>query len=305
MNSNQGILIYVKLILTALFWGGTFVAGRKVAEEVPPASSAFLRFAIASVFLLALTHRLERRFPRPDRIHLLGLLILGLTGVSGYNIFFFKGLTIIQASRAALIIATCPIFITIASAAFFGERLSPVRLLGIVISITGAMVVISRGSATALLSGGLGLGELYIFGCVLCWTAYSIVGKPMMVRLSPLTLVAYSSVIGTLGLLPPALAESLHHNFTDYSATSYIAIAYLGICGTVIGFTWFYQAVREIGPTRAGLFINFVPVWAIILAALLLNEKITLSLIAGTILVITGVYLTNKKQPTRSAGKEQ
>jgi drug/metabolite transporter (DMT)-like permease len=69
----------------------------------------------------------------------------------------------------------------------------------------------------------------------------------------------------------------------------------LGIFGTVIGFVWYYQGIKAIGPTRAGQFINFVPMSAIVLAFLLLNEPLTSSLLLGALFVITGVYITNAK----------
>ncbi len=289
-------MVYIKLILTALFWGGTFIAGRMVSADRPPASVAFLRFAVASVFLLALTLKVERRLPRILPSDIIPIILLGVVGIAAYNICFFKGLQLIEASRASLIIATCPIFITLFSAAIFKEPLSAMRLAGIGLSVIGAMTVISKGHIRQLFSGGVGLGELLILGCVLCWTAYSLIGKPLMPRLSPLTLVTYSSLIGAAGLAVPAVAEGLHRHITDYSAANWAAVVYLAVCGTVIGFVWFYQAIKAIGPARAGLFINFVPVWAIVLAVPLLGEPVTISLLIGAALVITGVCLTNRRK---------
>ncbi len=295
MKSTGNLTTYIKLVLTAGFWGGTFIAGRMLRDDIPPASTAFLRFAVASVFLLAMTLKIEKKLPPIRRRHIAPIIALGLIGISMYNVCFFKGLQMIEASRASLIVATCPIFITVFSAMLFGERLTPIRVAGIALSVLGAVVVIAKGDFSRILTTGLGLGELLIFVCVLCWTAYSLIGKPLMKDLSPLTLVTYSSVIGTAGLLIPACVQGLHRNITTYSPANWLAIVYLAVCGTVIGFTWFYQAVKHIGPTRAGLFINLVPIWAIVLAIIILHEPLTISLITGATLVITGVCLTNKK----------
>lgn len=158
--------IYVKLILTALFWGGTFVAGRLVAQNVGPFSIAFLRFAIASMLLLLLTWKLEGKFPGMTKRRIALVILLGMTGIFTYNVLFFKGLKLIEASRAALIIATCPVFITLCSASFLKEKINLVKGLGIVISVCGAIVVISRGDIKDIFAGSLGMGELYIFCCV-------------------------------------------------------------------------------------------------------------------------------------------
>jgi len=111
--------IYLKLLLTAFFWGGTFVAGRMLSGRISPCSVAFLRFTVAAIVLLLLTWRIEGRLPMVERRQILPLFLLGMTGVFSYNIFFFKGLELISAGRAALIIALNPIFITICAAMFF------------------------------------------------------------------------------------------------------------------------------------------------------------------------------------------
>ena len=87
--------IYLKLVLTALFWGGTFVAGRTTSQDIPPASIAFLRFAIAAVLLILLTRRIEGRLTPLKRSHIIPVVLLGLTGIFTYNVMFFKGLRLI------------------------------------------------------------------------------------------------------------------------------------------------------------------------------------------------------------------
>ncbi|MFZ2145917.1 MAG: DMT family transporter [Sedimentisphaerales bacterium] len=294
MECSSSMKIYVKLLLTALFWGGTFVAGRIVSQNVGPFSIAFLRFAIASIFLILLTWNIEGKLPALKKFQIIPVILLGMTGIFTYNVMFFKGLKIIQASRASLIIATCPVFITIFSAFFLKEKLNLTKGLGIVISVCGAVVAISKGNINRIFETGLGLGELYIFCCVLSWVAYSLLGKAVMNNLSPLASVSYSAVVGAVALSIPAYFEGLFQNIRNQSVLDWLCISYLGVFGTVIGFVWYYQGVERLGPTKAGLFINFVPIFAILCAFFILQEPITPSLAVGTVLVISGVYLTNK-----------
>jgi len=288
------MFIYLKLLLTAIFWGGTFIAGRIVAKNVEPFSAAFLRFAIASVLLLLVTFKVEGRLPAVKTSQVIPVIALGMTGVFAYNALFFKGLKIINAGRAALIVAMIPILIALLSSYFFKEKLTLIKISGIIISATGAVIVISRGNPIEILDGNLGLGELYIFCCVLSWVAYSLIGKAIMTDLSPLVLVAYSSIIGTVTLFVPAYFNGVIRNLSHYSAMDWLGIFYLGFFGTVLGFVWYYEGIKKIGPTKAGQFINFVPASAVLLAFLILAEPITLSLLIGTILVISGVYLANR-----------
>lgn len=287
-------MVYFKLLLTAFFWGGTFVAGRILKEHVGSFSAAFLRFTIAAVLLLAIVRKSEGHFPQLTRTQWLSIGILGLTGVFAYNAFFFKGLQLISAGRAALIIATSPVLIALLSAWLYGEKLSPLKMAGILLSVTGAVVVITRGNLADLLTHGLGIGELMIFGCVLSWVAYSLLGKSVMQVISPLVATAYAALTGMLFLAVPAWVEEMPGQLSSYTALDWASIAYLGLFGTVIGFVWYYQGIRQIGPLRAGLFINFVPVSAITLAFFILSEPVTISLMIGAGLVITGVYLTNR-----------
>lgn len=286
-------MIYLKLLLTAFFWGGTFIAGRIVASSVEPQVSAFVRFSIASLFLLAITVRVQGRLPRLSKRQIVPVALLGLSGVFAYNLFFFTGLKYLHAGRAALIIATNPILISLLSALFFNESLNWIKGVGICLSVGGAMVVISQGNIADIASYRLGLGEVMIFGCVGSWVAYSLIGKWVMRELSPLVSVTYSAVAGTILLSIPALNSGLFGAIGNLGAADWISLFYLGFFGTVLGFFWYYQGIEKIGPMKASVFINIVPISAMILSAALLDEVVTASLLVGAVLVITGVYCTN------------
>lgn len=286
------MLTYLKLLATMAFWGGTFVAGRLLAGVVPPFHAAFLRFAIASLLLLGLLYRAEGRLPALDRRQLGSVILLGLTGVLGYNVAFFTGLQTVSAGRAGLIIALNPVAIALLSALFGGEPLRLVRILGVVISVAGALLVISNGNL-ALLTGGVGVGELMLLGCVLCWALYSVIGRRAMYGLSPLTAVTYSALAGALLLAPLAMMQGGVSRFFTYGPAAWASLAYLAILGTVVGFLWYYQAIKEIGAVRSGVFINFVPLFAMLFGLLLLGEPLTPTLMHGGALVIAGAWITN------------
>lgn len=292
-------MIYIKLLLTAFFWGGTFIAGKMIANSVHPVCASFLRFAIASFFLLILTLTTEGRIPALRKKQILPVILLGLTGVFAYNILFLTGLKYIDAGRAALIIANNPIIISLLSALFFKEQLNGFKAVGICLSVIGAMTVISNGRIADIGSYHIGTGEILIAGCVLSWVAYSLIGKFVMAELSPLVSVTYSAVIGALLLLFPALYSGLGGAVLTYAIIDWANLFYLGFFGTVLGFFWYYQGIEHIGAMKASVFINFVPISAILLAFLFLKEKITISIFLGALLVILGVYLTNASEIIR------
>jgi drug/metabolite transporter (DMT)-like permease len=123
---------------------------------------------------------------------------------------------------------------------------------------------------------------------------FSLIGKTVMKSLSPLVAIFYASFIGAVALLLPALLEGLFKQVPRYLIADWWSLFYLGFFGTVVGFVWYYQGIQAIGPTRAGLFINFVPISAVLLAFLVLSEPLTITLLTGTVFVCTGVYLTNR-----------
>ncbi len=259
-------------------------------------NAAFVRFTVASVCLLMVVLKTEGRLPMLRKKQIISILMLGLTGVFAYNILFFSGLRHIEAGRASIIIANNPILISLLSAVIFKEAFNWIKAAGICLSVTGAMVVITNGQLADTASYSLGVGELLIFGCVLSWVAYSLIGKAAMASLSPLICVAYSAVAGSALLLLPALHFGLFTEVTAYTLTDWTSLIYLGVFGTVLGFFWYYQGIERIGPMRASVFINFVPISAIILSFFILHEPLRLSLLAGGGMVIVGVYFTNASQ---------
>ena len=287
------ILTCSSLILTTLFWGGTFIAGRLLSADLSPANSSFLRFAIASLSLLAIIKLSGRKLPIPQKGQWITLFLLGLTGVFGYNICFFTGLKYISAGRAALIIAFTPLTITLLAALFTNERLNFKQFGGILISLFGALLVISNGRLQLLFHGGIGPGEKALLGCVLSWALYSIIGRSILTRLSPLVTVCYSSIAGTLLLAIPAARDNLTGALYSITILNWFSLAYLGIFGTAIGFSLYYRGIKIIGPSRTAVFINLVPFFALLLAYLLLDETIQPVVLAGGFLIIIGISATN------------
>ena len=286
--------VYALLVASMALWGGTWVAGRILAQSMSPTPAAFLRFLVASAVLVAMSYWAQGRLPRLRREDVLPAMFLGATGVFAYSYFFFTGLQTISAGRAALVVACVPVAICIASAVVNRERFGPLRAAGALISLVGVSLVIGDGDPLALLTGGMQYGDLMILGCVVSWTAYSLGGRALMQRLNPLTAVTWSCIFGALFLLPPALMDGLFAEAAQARAIDWACIVYLGSMATALAFFWYYRAISIIGASRSGIFVNMVPVFAVIMGFFVLGEPLHLSLLAGGALVVTGVYLTNR-----------
>ncbi|MET3118753.1 drug/metabolite transporter (DMT)-like permease [Undibacterium sp. GrIS 1.8] len=288
---------YIKLVFVALFWGGTFIAGKVVVQQIPHLIVATGRFLVASSLLLLMAWRLEGGLPKLTRQQMHATFALGATGIFLYNICFFSALERMPAGRTALFVALNPIITALALAAFFGERLGFRKWLGIAIAFVGAAIVITRGDLAGAwhdIAQSVGAGELFMFTGVCAWAAYTIIGRHALKGLSPIAATAYAALWGLLLLACGALFEIRDVNWQHFTWPAVAAIVYLGAIGTVVGFVWYYEGVKTIGPARTAVFNNLVPVFGISLSALLLGEPVLASMVIGGLLVIAGVSLTNK-----------
>lgn len=242
------------------------------------------------MLLLLRQHRLERL----QGHQLIPVVLMGLTGILTYNICFFTGLQLTTASRASLIVTTNPAVIALGAAVLFGDKLTVRKVLGIVMALSGAAVVIARGNPLAILLQGLGPSDLWLIGCIVSWSLYTLANKQAVKSLSPLAATTYACFVGTPLLLPLALSEGLLTTWQTVTPAAWLGLLFLGSLGTVLAFYWYAEGLRVLGAARAAIFISLIPVAAVILAALVLHEPLSPVLFWGGGLVVAGVTLTNR-----------
>lgn len=290
--------LYLRLVLVALFWGGTFVAGRAVAGSTPGILAATLRFAIAAPLLVLVTWRFEGGLPRLNGRQALHTLGLGLTGIFLYNLCFFGALEEIPAGRSALFVAFNPIVTALLMSVLTRERLSRIKWLGIGIAFVGAAIIVTRGDVLGAMediSQSVGAGEGMMLIAITAWAFYTLIGRHAMATISPIAATTYAALWGLVLL---AAASVVQTDVSDWAAVDWAElglIAYLGVFGTVIGFIWYYQGVKQLGAAQAAVFNNLVPVFGILLSAVVLSEPILISMVVGGVLVVLGVALTNRR----------
>jgi len=285
---------YVKLIAAMAMWGGTWIAGRVIAQELSaPLAVAALRFVLSGLAVGGFMLLSEGRLPVPQSGRDWGLIwALGFFGIFLYGLCFFFGLQRIPAGRGALVVALNPAVIVITAWLIGKERMTPRKAVGSLIALAGCLTVIGNGDPLALFQGTVGLGEWLIVGCVLSWTAYTFIGWQATGRFSPLATTFYASLSGAILLGLAALLQG-DIDPAAWSWRVWSGMGFLAIFGTAIAYTWFTDAVHRLGAGHASIFINLVPVFAVLQAALLLGERLGLAVLAGGTLVIAGVWLTS------------
>ncbi|MGB5012024.1 MAG: DMT family transporter, partial [Candidatus Dechloromonas phosphoritropha] len=233
-------ITYLKLIGAMFMWGGTWIAGRVVAQELTaPLGVPAIRFLLAGLVLAAFALVTEGRIPRPQTGSEWGMVSgLAMTGIFLYALCFFYGLKHITAGRGALVVALTPVVVVL-TAWFFGrERMNALKLAGVAIAMAGCLTVIGNGNPLALLHGAVGIGEWLILGCVMCWTAYTFIGRRATKTLSPLAATLWASLIGAalIGITALLLGGN---DIAAWSWRVWASVVFLAVGGTALAFTWF------------------------------------------------------------------
>jgi drug/metabolite transporter (DMT)-like permease len=293
LPNQSASLTHAKLVAAMFMWGGTWIAGRVVAQELAaPLAAPAIRFLIAGLVLAGFALATEGRIPRPHSGAEWGAVTgLALTGIFIYALCFFYGLKHVTAGRGALVVALTPVLVALGAWLSGQERMNALKLGGVAIATLGCLTVIGNGNPLALLRGEVGVGEWLILGCALCWSAYTFIGRKATKTLTPLAATLWASLLGAgmIGLTALALGGT---DLADWSWRVWASVLFLAIGGTALAFTWFADGVRRIGAAKASVFVNLVPVFAVLQAAVLLDERLGLPVLAGGLLVIVGVWLT-------------
>jgi drug/metabolite transporter (DMT)-like permease len=297
------LLTYGMLTLATATWGSAFIAGKYAVESFEPATVAFFRFFFAAVLLFPLMWIMEKQRKKPS-IKDYGLFaVLGLTGIALYNICFFIATKHAPVIKSSLFIASNPVLIVLLSGLFLKEKITRNHIIGMITALTGAAFIITDGHILSLFQLGFEPIDFVLLGAVISWALYSVVGKVVLKKYSSVESTTYAVAFGTLFLFPFALFETNWQDVQAASSTTWIAIAHMSIFVTVVSFIMYYYGIKEVGAAKASIFINVMPVSAVIMATLLLGETFTLAHAIGATFVISGVYIgTNpklfKKKPT-------
>jgi drug/metabolite transporter (DMT)-like permease len=296
--------VYAGLILTMVFWGSAFPTSKMLVLEVPPEVGAILRYGFGSLLMMAILFRRSAK-PIPARADWGRLAVVALVGVTGFNTLFFRGLSLAPASDAGMIIPTMsPIFTAMAGMLFLGEGARFGRVVGLAVSLAGAVLFFGDVLLHSEGQAGRVLGDAALVGAAMCWAATSILSRPLSVRIGVLPTSAWTIFLGSIVLLllsSPMLAAVPWGRLTG---RFWIVLAYVVVFPTVIAYILWLEGIRVIGSGPATTFMFLAPVFALLIAAALLGERPTALQGAGGALMLLGVGLVNRPGEGRTPFKE-
>lgn len=290
--------VHAGLLGMALMWGASWPAGRVLALAMPPLSGSAWRFTVAAVLLLAWMAWRQRAWPRLTRRQWWGLAAGGTFGVAGYAVFFMLALQRVEASRAAVVVTTNPVFTTLLAAWLFKETLNARILLGLACAVAGAATVLTHGAPWKLFTGEVALGEWLLLGCIATWVAYTLISRRLLAGIDVLTATAVSAALGTLLLWAVAIAfdgtSVAWHSIEALDTAGWAALLFLAIGSTVLAYAWYFSGVAALGAGTAASYISLVPLFGVASSALVLGERVDASLALGGALAILGVVINNR-----------
>lgn len=283
---------YILLTLTTLFWAGNFVVGRAVNRIIPPITLSFWRWALALLILLpfSLPHLIAQR--SVIRKQFPDLVPFGILGISCFNTFVYIGLHDTTATNALLLNSIIPVLIVIISRTFGSVPVSRVQAAGILTSLAGVVTIVCRADIGRLLALRVNGGDLWVLLAVICWAVHSFRLRRRSAELHPLSFLSAIIAIGLVFILPFYLWEIGQGGRVALDIVSCGSMLYVAVFPSVLAYLFWNQAVVELGPNRAGLFIHLMPVFGTVLSIMFLGESLQLFHVGGIGLIAIGIYLT-------------
>ena len=272
-----------------ILWGISFVATKAALREVSPITLIFTRFALGTALLfLILTLRQESLIPPRDAWPMLALM--GFVGIFVHQMIQVHGLTLTTAVRSGWLIGLTPIWSAVLATVFLGESFGLRKVLGLILGTSGALLVITRGQVAAgVLSLPSTRGDLLIVASTFNWAIYTILGRDTLKRVGSTRAIAAAMCVGWAMLIPFFISEAGWKEYSHLSSTSVIAILFLGIGCSGLGYWFWYAALERIEASQVAAFLYVEPLVTLAAAVALLGEPVALSTILGGLLVLAGV----------------
>lgn len=279
------------LMGTNIIWGASVPIFKWSLQDMPPFTFAFIRFLLASLFILPFTmHRLK--ITRQD---IISLFVLAFVGFFVHIGLLLVGLKISSSLNASIITTAAPVFLIIGSMIFLKEKVRLGVILGTILSLIGVIVIILRPIFDVGLDGTISGNILFVIS-TLSFVAYTFLLKNYSTHLKTTTVTFYMFAFSTLMFLPLFLMESASHNLFEFiTFQSMFGILFGALLTSVAGYLFYNFAIRYIKASETGIFLYMDPIVTILVAIPLLGEKLTSFFLFGTLLVFVGIFIAERR----------
>ena len=287
---------YAKVTFSVVVWGASFSATKVALQDVSPVTVVWLRFLIG-VAILGAAVLARSQFALPDRQTGLYFSLLGFLGITFHQWLQSTGLETAQASTTAWIVATTPVFIALLGWLFLKERLGLLRVLGILIAGVGVLLVVTRGDLQGLFSGrSVASGDLLILISAPNWAVFSVLSRSMLQRHPAARMMFFVMLTGWIFTSLLFFVQGGPQEIIRLSAGGWVSILFLGAACSGLAYVFWYDGLQAIAATQVGAFLYMEPLVAMVVAALVLDERLAWISALGGGLILLGVWLVNRVQ---------
>lgn len=284
-------LAYALAVLPPLFWSGNFLIARLMREAIPPVQMSFWRWALALLILVPFCWKpIAGSWPR-IRGNLPFLALLGAIGVTAFNCFVYSALHHTTIVNAALVNSLLPVVTFLLAYIILKETLAPRQILGIAISLCGAILVICGGDPRSLLSFLPNEGDILVFTGMSCWALYTVLIRWRPAGLPPLAFLGVTVFFGVLFHLPAVAWEYASAGGFRPDPAIAAALAYFAIFPSILAYIFWNRSVAVLGPGKTGMFMHLLPPLSALLGLVVLGEPIAWFHVASFAIIVLGIWL--------------
>jgi drug/metabolite transporter (DMT)-like permease len=288
---------YIFLIFATLFWSGNFIVGKAASLfEIPPFTLNFYRWTFAWLILAPFT--LKEIFKKKEYIlkNLKLILILGITSITIFNSIVYYSLNFTQVISGVLMISTIPVMIIFFSWIFKIEKTNFYQILGVIFSLLGVVIIVTKADLNKLLNLNFNKGDLWMVVAMLSWAMYSALLRKKKFELSQISLLQTIISAGLILLLPAYLIEMSLGYRLNIHLPFILTLSYVVLFPGLASFFFWIKGISIIGSNRSGIFLHLMPIFSTIMAILIFKEKFMVFHFIGAVLIITGVVLSSKRK---------
>ena len=287
---------YIFLILTTLFWSGNFIVGKAASLfEIPPFTLNFYRWTFAWIILAPFTLGEIIRKKEYILANIKLIVILGITSITIFNSIVYYSLNFTQVISGVLMISTIPVMIIIFCWLFKIEKTNFYQILGVIFSLSGVIVIITKANLNILLSLNFNKGDLWMVVAMFSWAMYSALLRKKKFKLSQLSLLQTIISAGLIFLLPAYLIELALGYRASIHLPFVLTLTYVVLFPGLASFIFWIKGISIIGSNRSGIFLHLMPIFSTILAIIIFGEKFMIYHLIGAMLIITGIILSSRK----------
>jgi drug/metabolite transporter (DMT)-like permease len=285
---------YLLLSITALCWAGNAIVGRLAAGHTPPVTLSFLRWTFAFLIILPFAWKHLKRDWGAIRRHLGIMIVLSITGIGAFNTLQYWALEHTQALNTLLLQSAGPLFVAVWSLILLGVRLTPAQAGGIVVSLTGVLVILLHGDLSALTAIQFNKGDIIFTVALAIFGLYSVLSLKRP-KIHGLSFVGFTFGCGAACLIPLWIWELVSRPVMQLDTANLLSLFYVAVFPSTLAYLCFNRGVQLIGANRAAPFFHVVPVFGSAMAMVFLGERPQLFHIIGFALVLTGVFVASRK----------